>query len=854
MWLIARVAHLGRRLQTSAGSTAEGAQPALEIGALHQRLATAQQIAECGLVQPRLPRVADLQIRHTQPAGMPRAGQRHVEQAQVLAQTLSLGALEGLLVRLEQHAAAFAVLYQQRFLLIQRTEAADEWQEYQGILQALRLVDGHHPHQRLVAFQAQYLFVSALPLPGQQLAEVADQRLFAVQFAGGLLQQLGQVQQVGQHPLAIVLPHQALRQAEVLQQQAQHRQHALALPALAIAAKLHDATLPAALIEVEALQLAQWQAQRGAGQGRAQRAILIRLGAGAQPQQQVTRLLSGEYRILVRQVNAAHPARAQLTANRLRLAEVTHQHGDVTGLQRAQFTAAQEAGLLLLPLVEQRDDLTRGGTRQRFHVGLLRQRLLRAQVPQCQRRLLLALDRPAFLAPLRTDLDERQIITQQEGAGAGLTSLRCQEQRIDRIDHGLAGAEVGFQVVVAPMGRAACAQVGVNVGAAEGIDGLLGVTDHEQPAVLAVGLDLVEGVEDAVLQRIGVLELVDHRDRELATDDLGQARPVLALQGDIEAGEHVVEAHLGALAFLPVETRVHPGGGMTQRRLARIAQCAQARLQLSHGQQCRMLRRLALPGFRQAIGRQALEAGSQIDHGLLAARPLPQLMQPRVVVARLDLARVHLLVGDGLVEQQLQLFDPCRPGRLQRRQLDLAGAQCLVEQGAERLRGNFGRIPEQRTQAHAKPVRRAPLLCDPVQCRALQGVAMLPPVVAHDLGQQLAVIGLQGLAEQAAAVEGMLTQHALAPAMNGGDGRLVHPLRGQLQAPGAIEPPGGVEVIAQRRQQGIALAVTAKHTRRLHQAGTDAVTQLTGGGIGEGHHQDLRRQQGFGERRVIAMT
>ena len=131
---------------------------------------------------------------------------------------------------------------------------------------------------------------------------------------------------------------------------------------------------------------------------------------------------------------------------------------------------------------------------------------------------------------------------------------------------------------------------------------------------------------------------------------------------------------------------------------------------------------------------------------------------------------------------------------------------------------------------------------------------MLTPVVAHHFGKQLAVVGFQGLAEQAAAVEGVLAQHALAPAVNGRHRRLVHPLRGQLQAPGALRPFGGGEVGLQGRQQGITLGITTKHRGGFHQARTDAITQLAGGGIGEGHHQNLRRQQRLAERRLAAMT
>ncbi|MNC65641.1 hypothetical protein D3C75_1159480 [compost metagenome] len=72
-------------------------------------------------------------------------------------------------------------------------------------------MDGHHLDQLFVALQAQDLLFTGLTGTGQVLGQVADKRLFAVQLASGLLQQLGQMQQVGQHPLAITAADQRAR-------------------------------------------------------------------------------------------------------------------------------------------------------------------------------------------------------------------------------------------------------------------------------------------------------------------------------------------------------------------------------------------------------------------------------------------------------------------------------------------------------------------------------------------------------------------------------------------------------------------------------------------------------------------
>src|SRR5690606_39908161 len=60
----------------------------------------------------------------------------------------------------------------------------------------------------------------------------------------------------------------------------------------------------------------------------------------------------------------------------------------------------------------------------------------------------------------------------------------------------LAGAEVGIQVLVPVMNGIAGAQIGVDVGPAEGVDGLLGITDQQQGAVRIVESYPIDAVED----------------------------------------------------------------------------------------------------------------------------------------------------------------------------------------------------------------------------------------------------------------------------------------------------------------------------------------------------------------------
>ena len=139
----------------------------------------------------------------------------------------------------------------------------------------------------------------------------------------------------------------------------------------------------------------------------------------------------------------------------------------------------------------------------------------------------------------------------------------------------------------------------------------------------------------------------------------------------------------------------------------------------------------------------------------------------------------------------------------------------------------------------------------------------------------------------------MLAQHAVAPAMDGGNGRFIHPLCGQLQGMCPLRPLGGRIGITQTLQERIGLWQHGKdfpgrgnirrglptneilirnaprnqdiqicsrldgfgtgpeECRGLGQPRPDAVTQFQRGRFGEGHHQDLRRGQRFTERRGL---
>ncbi len=135
----------------------------------------------------------------------------------------------------------------------------------------------------------------------------------------------------------------------------------------------------------------------------------------------------------------------------------------------------------------------------------------------------------------------------------------------------------------------------------------------------------------------------------------------------------------------------------------------------------------------------------------------------------------------------------------------------------------------------------APVGAHPVQGIAGHRVTEASPVIAQHFTEQIAVVGFQGLGEQAAAVEGVFAQHALAPTVDGRHRGFVHPLRGDVQAAGTGRPLLGAELATQLGDQAIRRSdLVAEEACSFRQACTNSVAQFLGRGVGKGHDQDLR--------------
>ena len=151
---------------------------------------------------------------------------------------------------------------------------------------------------------------------------------------------------------------------------------------------------------------------------------------------------------------------------------------------------------------------------------------------------------------------------------AGLAAFGLGKAVVDRVHQRAGGAEIGLQRIVPPGGGPARLQVAGNVGAAKAINRLLGVANQQQGAGRVVLRHAVNLVKDLVLQRRGVLKLVNQRHRVLLHQALAQALGVGALQGCVQARQQVGKAKVAAQALALQHPRAHPGRRVQAQRHA----------------------------------------------------------------------------------------------------------------------------------------------------------------------------------------------------------------------------------------------------------------------------------------------
>ena len=151
-----------------------------------------------------------LTLGNAQPHGLLCTREGHIQQANVFLQTLFFGALQ-----------VIGVFF----------EVGGKRQKHQGVLQAFSLVKGDDLHQFCISLEAHLRSFALRLWVGQLIGEVTQQSCFALQGQAGRLQQLTQMQQVGQAPFgSVALFLHATANVLLVQHFVEHGQETLALP------------------------------------------------------------------------------------------------------------------------------------------------------------------------------------------------------------------------------------------------------------------------------------------------------------------------------------------------------------------------------------------------------------------------------------------------------------------------------------------------------------------------------------------------------------------------------------------------------------------------------------------------
>ncbi len=349
------------------------------------------------------------------------------------------------------------------------------------------------------------------------------------------------MQNIGQTPLAAGGGQQVLRNIAPGHQGAQHRHDAALLPRLAVAVKLLNYLVPGLFILVEPFNILGGQAKHPRCQSAAQRALSLGRQHRLDKPQQLLRLWRLKDAVAVGEVHRRNVQQRQGVADQRRLVATTHQYGYVGGLHRPGALAVMQQGATLLTRHQPVADLRRA---ELGHKGLVvpDAHAVALHQPQVHSRL-------GFTVQLKAQgLVSFRCLHRHEGDLAehkGVVHLA--KQRIHAVDHAGSRTPVGIERIVSADFPTRF-HVGEDVRAAKGVDRLLGIANQQQRGIRLLPPD---AAENTVLLGIGILKLIDHRDRKTLADRGRQRLAVFTVQRLVETAQHVIKAQLAATAFLP---------------------------------------------------------------------------------------------------------------------------------------------------------------------------------------------------------------------------------------------------------------------------------------------------------------
>ena len=290
--------------------------------------------------------------------------QRHIQQPQVFAQPIPIG--QGQLVVAELQAQLTLTIF-----ISQVDEGSEPTvflpetgcvrQAHQRVFKSLALVNRDDFDQIGIAFEPNHLLITlgtALVHLGEQ---PPNQGLLTVEAAACGLQQLRQMQEIGQFALPIGSDEPARRKPKLMQGLTQHRQDPLHLPDRAQLAQLFAARVKGFIVAGQPAQLIQGQADSPGGEASAYQSNVLWCRHGPQPMHQVMGFLTFKHRVFVGQIDRGHRSACQFAAYGRSFLAGAHQNRDISRSQRleglAGLTRRTWFGKASLRVVEPGDNL-----------------------------------------------------------------------------------------------------------------------------------------------------------------------------------------------------------------------------------------------------------------------------------------------------------------------------------------------------------------------------------------------------------------------------------------------------------------------------------------------------------------
>ena len=274
-----------------------------------------------------------------------------------------------------------------------------------------------------------------------------------------------------------------------------------------------------------------------------------------------------------------HPGGGQLLADEVGVGMGAHEHRDVPRADRLLAGRLAIGGAVLEGRLGREQPHDVGGevagdvsARRRRPgiavVGLLDRRLVAVNDPDAERGVRRSTLEPGGLVGGRgPDLAIDDVLVAEP---------RVREQRVEGVEQRLVAAPVDAQSGVRVRGGGGH-EVGVDVGAAEGVDRLLGIGDQHQRHPFGGE----RAVEDLPLNRVGVLELVDEDHVVARTQALPRRRPVRTVEDLVQPRQQIVVGHDRELALALLELVSHHPGQAVAHRSGAVLGLAH-RLELGH--------------------------------------------------------------------------------------------------------------------------------------------------------------------------------------------------------------------------------------------------------------------------------